>query len=247
MLTLAVKNKVVVITGASSGISRATAKYLADLGAKLVIGARRVDRLKDIASNYPGGQVLYQKTDVTDRKSVKSLVDLANDKFGRVDVLYNNAGLMPISQMAELKVDEWERMVDVNIKGVLLGIAAVLPIMINQKGGQIITTDSVAGHVVHPGTAVYAGTKYAIQAIMDGLRQEQVGNNIKTTMISPGAVNTELYTTITDPKQRASTEKAEKENGLRAEDVANAVAYAIAQPDNVAINEVLMRPRSQRV
>ncbi|WP_203648855.1 SDR family oxidoreductase [Secundilactobacillus yichangensis] len=242
---MTIKNKVVVITGASSGIGRATAEKLAQSDAKVVIGARREDRLKTIADEFPANTVLYQQTDVTDRDSVASLVKLATDNFQRVDVIYNNAGLMPISKMAELKVNEWERMIDVNIKGVLYGIAAVLPIMIKQQSGQIITTDSVAGHVVHPGTAVYAGTKYAIQAIMDGLRQEQVGNHIKTTMISPGAVNTELFSTISDPKQRAQTEKQEKENGLNAEDVANAVAYAIDQPADVAINEVLLRPSSQ--
>jgi Short-chain alcohol dehydrogenase of unknown specificity len=207
---LTIKDKVVVITGASSGIGRATAEKLAQSGAKVVIGARRVDRLKAVADEFPANTVLYQQTDVTDRDSVASLVKLATDHFQRVDVLYNNAGLMPISKMAELKVDEWDRMIDVNIKGVLYGIAAVLPIMIRQQGGQIITTDSVAGHVVHPGTAVYAGTKYAIQAIMDGLRQEQVANHIKTTMISPGAVNTELFSTISDPKQRVKLKNRKK-------------------------------------
>ncbi|HBF74774.1 MAG TPA: oxidoreductase [Lactobacillus sp.] len=242
---MTIKDKVVVITGASSGIGKATAEKLAKLGAKIVIGARREDRLKGIVSEFPSSSILYKQTDVTNRDSVTSLVKLAIDNFNKVDVLYNNAGLMPISKMAELKVEEWERMIDVNIKGVLYGIAAVLPVMIQQQGGQIITTDSVAGHVVHPGTAVYAGTKYAIQAIMDGLRQEQVDNHIKTTMISPGAVNTELFSTISDLKQRAQTERQEKENGLSAEDVANAVTYAIDQPANVAINEVLMRPSSQ--
>lgn len=244
---MTIKDKVIVITGASSGIGQATAEVLAKDGAKLVLGARREDRLKAIATKFPAGQVLYQKTDVTDRQSVASLVELAKNQFGRVDVLYNNAGLMPISELSELKVDEWERMIDVNIKGVLYGIAAVLPIMIAQNQGHVITTDSVAGHIVHPGTAVYAGTKYAIQAIMDGLRQEQVDHHIRTTMISPGAVNTELFSTITNPQTRARIEKDEKENGLAAADVANAVAYAIDQPDNVAINEVLLRPRSQKL
>jgi NADP-dependent 3-hydroxy acid dehydrogenase YdfG len=244
---LTIKDKVIVITGASSGIGKATTELLAKSGARLVIGARREDDLKEIADEFPKGQIIYQKTDVTDRASVKSLVGYAATHYGRVDVLYNNAGLMPISELADLKVDEWDRMIDTNIKGVLYGIAAVLPIMIRQKHGHIITTDSVAGHVVHPGTAVYAGTKYAVQAIMDGLRQEQVANNIKTTMISPGAVNTELFSTISDEKTRAQIEKDEKENGLDAEDVARAVAYAIDQPDKVAINEILLRPRSQKI
>lgn len=244
---MTIKDKVIVITGASSGIGKATTELLAKSGARLVIGARREDDLKEIADEFPKGQIIYQKTDVTDRASVKSLVGYAATHYGRVDVLYNNAGLMPISELVDLKVDEWDRMIDTNIKGVLYGIAAVLPIMIRQKHGHIITTDSVAGHVVHPGTAVYAGTKYAVQAIMDGLRQEQVANNIKTTMISPGAVNTELFSTISDEKTRAQIEKDEKENGLDAEDVARAVAYAIDQPDKVAINEILLRPRSQKI
>ncbi|GAA3192486.1 SDR family oxidoreductase [Lentilactobacillus kefiri] len=244
---MAIKDKVVVITGASSGIGQATAEVLASAGANVVIGARRIDRLKQIAGEFSDGQVLYQQTDVTQRDQVKSLVDLAVSKFGKLDVLYNNAGLMPLSQLAELKVNEWDRMIDVNLKGVLYGIAAALPIMIKQKHGHVITTDSVAGHVVHPGTAVYAGTKYAIQAVMDGLRQEQVGNHIKTTMISPGAVETELYRTISDETVREQTKKQEQENGLKPIDIAHAVAYAIDQPDDVAINEILLRPRSQKV
>ncbi len=244
---MAIKDKVVVITGASSGIGQATAEVLASAGANVVIGARRIDRLKQIAGEFSDGQVLYQQTDVTQRDQVKSLVDLAVSKFGKLDVLYNNAGLMPLSQLAELKVNEWDRMIDVNLKGVLYGIATALPIMIKQKHGHVITTDSVAGHVVHPGTAVYAGTKYAIQAVMDGLRQEQVGNHIKTTMISPGAVETELYRTISDETVREQTKKQEQENGLKPIDIAHAVAYAIDQPDDVAINEILLRPRSQKV
>ncbi|EHO52594.1 SDR family oxidoreductase [Lentilactobacillus kisonensis] len=243
---MTIKNKVVVITGASSGIGKATTEVLAKAGAHVVIGARRKDRLAEIAAEFGGDQVVYQETDVTNRDSVKSLVDLAQSTFGKVDVLYNNAGLMPVSPLADLKVDEWERMIDVNIKGVLYGIAAVLPIMIAQKHGHIITTDSVAGHVVHPGTAVYAGTKYAIQAIMDGLRQEQVDHHIRTTMISPGAVETELYRTISDEKTREQIKVQEQTAGLSAADVAHAVAYAIDQPQNVAINEILLRPINQR-
>ncbi|MCT3399879.1 SDR family oxidoreductase [Lentilactobacillus hilgardii] len=243
---MTIKDKVVVITGASSGIGKVTAEVLAKAGAKIVIGARREDRLASIANEFQDRQVLYQVTDVTDHQSVKRLVDLAETKFGRVDVLYNNAGLMPISRLADLKIDEWDRMIDVNIKGVLYGIAAVLPIMIKQKEGHIITTDSVAGHIVHPGTAVYAGTKYAIQAIMDGLRQEQINNHIKTTMVSPGTVDTELYHTISDEKTQQRVAKDEKENGLLLMDIANAVAYAIDQPDKVAVNEILLRPRTQK-
>ncbi len=153
---------------------------------------------------------------------------------------------MPLSLLDELKVSEWEKMIDTNIKGVLYGIAAVLPIMINQKGGHVITTDSVAGHIVRPSTAVYAGTKYAIQAIMDGLRQEQVENHIRTTMISPGVVNTELYSTISGSDRREEMRKQEQGMGIQPEDVANAVAYAIDQPEAVGINEILLRPVAQQ-
>ncbi|PIO82578.1 oxidoreductase [Loigolactobacillus backii] len=242
---MAIKGKVVVITGASSGIGAATTRRLAQAGAKLVIGARRKDRLEDLVTALAPAEVIYQVTDVTDKKQVQSLVNLAVEKFGRVDVLFNNAGLMPLSELSELKVNEWEQMIDVNIKGVLYGIAAVLPIMEKQGSGHVITTDSVAGHVIHPGTAVYSGTKWAIQAIMDGLRQEQAGK-IRTTMISPGAVNTELYRTITNEKKRQQIKNDEQTSGLAAEDVANAVAYAIDQPNNVGINEILLRPITQQ-
>ncbi|WP_282801720.1 SDR family oxidoreductase [Secundilactobacillus kimchicus] len=243
---MTVQNKVVVITGASSGIGLATARKLAGMGAKLVLGARREDRLKQLAAEFDSGQVLHAKTDVTVREDVTKLVNLAQETFGRVDVMFNNAGLMPLSLLDELKVSEWEKMIDTNIKGVLYGIAAVLPIMINQKGGHVITTDSVAGHIVRPSTAVYAGTKYAIQAIMDGLRQEQVDNHIRTTMISPGVVNTELYSTISGSDRREEMRKQEQGMGIQPEDVANAVAYAIDQPETVGINEILLRPVAQQ-
>lgn len=244
---MAIKDKVVVITGASSGIGLATAKKLASEGARLVLGARREERLEELAGAYQQGQVIYKKTDVTNKDDVAALVNFGESTFGQVDVLYNNAGVMPISQLEELKVDEWEKMIDTNIKGVLYGIAAALPIMIKQGHGHVITTDSVAGHIVHPGTAVYAGTKYAIQAIMDGLRQEQVNNKIRTTMISPGVVDTELFSSISDPVQQLKTKKQEQTMGIRAEDVANAVAYAIDQPENVGINEILLRPIEQQL
>lgn len=245
---MTVKGKVVVITGASSGIGEAAAKLLAKNGAKVVLGARREDNLQRIVTEITeaGGSAIYQVTDVTKLEDVKALIGLAHEQFGNIDVLYNNAGLMPISQLADNKVSGWEKMIDVNIKGVLYGISAVLPYMISQHQGQIIATDSVAGHVSHPGTAVYAGTKFAVQAIMEGLRQEQIDNHIKTTMISPGNVLTELYKTTSDPKQQGQTKESE-EKGLRADDIARAVLYAIDQPDDVAINEVLLRPRDQRI
>ncbi|BAP86140.1 oxidoreductase [Paucilactobacillus hokkaidonensis JCM 18461] len=246
---MSLKDKVIVITGASSGIGEATAKKLAGAGAKVVLGARRKDRLDKLVSEIKqaNGQAIAQVTDVTSQEQVKSLIDLAVSEFGRLDVLYNNAGLMPISELHLLKVTEWEKMIDVNIKGVLYGIAAALPIMQKQGGGQIIATDSVAGHVVHPNTAVYAGTKFAVRTIMEGLRQEESQNNIRSMIVSPGAVETELYSTITDEKTKQNTYNSEREIGLKAEDIANAVAYAIDQPDNVSINEILLRPTKQQM
>ena len=242
---MTIKGKTVVITGASSGIGEETTRLLASKGANLVIGARREDRLKKIAQDFPSNQVIYQKTDVTDPNSVKQLVNKANSTFNSVDILFNNAGLMPLSKLDQLKVKEWDTMVDVNIKGVLYGIAAVLPIMEKQKHGQIIATDSQAGHVVGAGSAVYSGTKFAVRAIMEGLRQEEVKNNIKSTIISPGHVETELYSTISDPETKSAVQKAEVSYGLKSTDVAKAVLYAVDQPENVAINEVYMRPTKQ--
>lgn len=246
---MSLKDKVVVITGASSGIGEATAKKLAGAGAKVVLGARRIDRLNQLVAQIKqaGGQAVAQVTDVTDQKQVEDLVALAVSEFGRLDVLYNNAGLMPISELHLLKVSEWEKMIDVNIKGMLYGIAAALPVMHKQGGGQIIATDSVAGHVVHPNTAVYAGTKFAVRTIMEGLRQEESQNNIRSMIVSPGAVETELYSTITDEQTKQNTYDSERKIGLRADDIANAVAYAIDQPENVSINEILLRPTQQKL
>lgn len=245
-----IKDKVVVITGASSGIGEATARKLADEGAKLVLGARRTDKLEALVSEIisNGGDAYYQKTDVTSKEDVQSLINLAVKKYGRIDVLYNNAGLMPLSPLRDLKVDEWEYMIDVNIKGVLYGIAAALPIMRSQNSGHIINTDSVAGFAVNPGGwAVYSGTKFAVRAIAEGLRlEESPYSGIRVTDISPGAVQTELPTTITDPELKKQVEEKEKFNGIKPEAIANAVAYAISQPDDVSINEVIIRPTAQR-
>lgn len=243
-----IQGKVIVITGASSGIGEATAKKMAAEGAKVVLGARRTDRLEDLVSliNKNGGEAVCKKTDVTSAREVKELVNLAVEKYHRVDVLFNNAGLMPLSPLKDLKVDEWDRMIDVNIKGVLYGIAAVLPIMREQKSGHIINTDSVAGHVVSPGGAVYSGTKFAVRAIAEGLRKEESPNSlIRVTNISPGAVLTELPNSITDLELKKHIMEKEKDHGISAEDIANAVAYAVGQPDSVAINEVLVRPTTQ--
>ncbi|ACB61016.1 MULTISPECIES: SDR family oxidoreductase [Exiguobacterium] len=241
-----IENKVVIITGASSGIGEATAKLLAKQGAQLVLAARREDRLKTLQQEIEqlGGKAVYQVTDVTDSAQVEQLAKLAQDTFGSVDVLVNNAGLMPLSKLNKNKQDEWNTMVDVNIKGVLYGIGAVLPYMREQKRGHIINISSVAGHDVMPSSAVYSGTKFAVRAITEGLRKEEsVENNIRATIISPGAVDTELKDHITDEeiKQGIGDLKA-----MDADAIARAIAYAVNEPDDVAVNEILIRPTAQQ-
>lgn len=244
-----IKNKVVVIIGASSGIGAATTKRLANSGAKLVIAARREDRLKTLIEELPNAEIYYKKADVTNRSEIQDVVDLAIEKFGRLDVIYNNAGIMPQGNLSNLEYDKWQQMLNVNIMGVLNGIGAALPIMKNQGSGLIIATDSVAGHVVYPGSAVYNSTKYAVRAIMEGLRQEERESGIRSTIISPGLVDTELATTVGSKEMEMALTNAAKEIGigLKAEDVANAVAYAIEQPEGVVISEVLIRPSKQQV
>lgn len=243
-MSLNIQNKVVVITGASSGLGAETARHLAKAGARVVLGARRLDRLESLANALSLDARAIVQTDVTKRDQVKSLVDRAVTLHGRIDVLINNAGLMPSSMLDKLKVDEWDRMIDVNIKGVLYGIAAVLPHMQKQKSGQIINVSSVAGHKVGPGGAVYAGTKWAVRAISEGLRQEVKPWGIRTTIVSPGAVATELVDTITDPDIAAGMAKT-YENAIPASSFARVVEFAISQPEDVDINEVLFRPTSQ--
>lgn len=242
-----IEGKVVIIMGASSGIGEATTKKLAQEGAKLVIAARREDRLKALVESLPNAEISYSVADVINKEDVQAVVDLAFEKYGRVDVLYNNAGVMPTAPLSETRFDEWRQMLDINIMGVLNGIAAVLPIMKKQQSGQIITTDSVAGHVVYPGSAVYCGTKFAVRAIMEGLRQEERDNNIRSTIISPGLVDTELYTTVNDPENRELLKKNAKIEGLglKSSEVADAVAYAISTPNTVAVSEILIRPTRQ--
>src|SRR3954451_8915888 len=197
-----IAGKVVVITGASSGLGETAARHLAALGATVVLGARRVERIRSMADalTKAGGRALAVETDVVRRDQVRRLVDAAVETYGRIDVMVNNAGLMPLSPLDRLKVDEWDRMIDVNIKGVLYGIAAALPHMQRQKAGHIITVSSVAGHKVRAGGAVYSATKHAVRALSEGLRQEVKPYNIRTTIISPGAVATELPSHITDPQ-----------------------------------------------
>lgn len=245
----ALKDKVVIITGASSGIGEATTRKLAKEGAKLVIGARREQRLKQLVDSLPDAEIEYRVADVIKPEDLESLAKLAVDKYGRIDAIYNNAGVMPTANLSEVHRDEWRQMLDINIIGVLNGIAAVLPIMKKQKSGHIITTDSVAGHVVYPGSAVYCGTKFAVRAIMEGLRQEERENNIRSTIISPGMVNTELYKTISDPKTRESLQQAAAIPGvgLTPDQIADAVAYAISTPETVAVSEIIIRPTHQVV
>ncbi|MBN3851801.1 SDR family oxidoreductase [Paraburkholderia sp. Ac-20340] len=239
-----IENKVVVITGASSGLGAETARHLSKAGAHVVLGARRLERLESLARELNLPPDAIQKTDVTDRNQVKSLVDRAVALHGRVDVLLNNAGLMPSSMLDKLKIDEWDRMIDVNIKGVLYGIAAALPHMQKQMSGQIINVSSVAGHKVGPGGSVYAGTKWAVRAISEGLRQEVKPWNIRTTIVSPGAVATELTDTITDSDVAANMART-YEKAISPSSFARVVEFAISQPDDVDINEVLFRPTSQ--
>lgn len=239
-----IENKVVVITGASSGLGAETARHLAGQGAKVVLGARRLDRLESLATELGLDARAVLSTDVTDRAQVQALVDRAVELHGRIDVLINNAGLMPSSMLDKLKIDEWDRMIDVNIKGVLYGIAAALPKMKEQKSGQIINVSSVAGHKVGPGGAVYAGTKWAVRAISEGLRQEVKPWNIRTTIVSPGAVDTELTGTITDEDIAKGMAKT-YEHAIPASSFARVVAFAISQPDEVDVNEILFRPTVQ--
>lgn len=242
-----IKGKVVVITGASSGLGEATARLLSAEGATVVLGARRVERLQKLVGELTakGGKALALATDVTDHKQVQNLVDAAVQKYGRIDVMINNAGLMPHSPLERLKIDDWNRTIDVNIKGVLYGIAAALPHMKQQKAGHIINVSSVAGHKVTPNGAVYCATKYAVRALSEGLRGEVKPYNIRTTIISPGAVATELPNSITEPDVAAGISKFYKETAIPADSFARAVAFAMSQPEDVDINEILFRPTSQ--
>lgn len=244
-----IEGKIVVITGASSGLGEATARLLSTKGAILVLGARRQDRLKALAETLAsaGGKALTMTTDVTDPAQVKRLVDAAVRTFGRVDVMINNAGLMPQAPLELLKIDEWDQMINVNIKGVLYGIAAALPHMKEQKTGHFINVSSVAGHRVGPGFAVYAATKHAVLALSEGLRQEVKPYNIRTTVISPGAVATELPNSVTDPTAAERIKKFYAEVAVPADSFARAVAYAMGQPDDVDINEILFRPTKQEL
>jgi len=243
-----IAGKIVVITGASSGLGEATARHLSEQGAVVVLGARRIDRINALAKELAGseGKAIAVQTDVTQCEQVKNLVDTAVEKYGRIDVMINNAGLMPHSPLDRLKIDDWDRMIDVNIKGVLYGIAAALPYMQKQKSGHIINVSSVAGHKVRPSSAVYAATKHAVLALSEGLRQEVKPYNIRTTVISPGAIDTELPNSVTEPDIADSVRKI-YEIAVPANSFARAVAFAISQPDDIDVNEILFRPTRQEI
>ncbi|MEZ2219011.1 SDR family oxidoreductase [Rhizobium sp. RCC_161_2] len=236
-----IKGKVVAVTGASSGIGAATARVLATAGACVVIGARREDRLEELADEISaaGGLVRTRRLDVTSVEDVRAFANQAIAEFGRLDAIVNNAGVMPLSPMEALKVDEWDRMVDVNIKGVLYGIAAALPIMKAQGTGHIVNVSSIGGHSVSPTAAVYCATKFAVRAISEGLRQEE--DRIRVTIISPGVTTSELADTISDDSAREAM-RIWRATAISSEAVANSILYALSQPEDVDVSEIIIRP-----
>jgi NADP-dependent 3-hydroxy acid dehydrogenase YdfG len=248
-MTQNIKDKVVVITGASSGLGEATSRLLASQGAIVVLGARREDRIKNLAEVIAaeGGTALAVATDVAKAHQVKHLVDSAVQTYGRIDVMINNAGLMPQSLLERGKIDDWDRMIDVNLKGVLYGIAAALPYMKTQKSGHIINVSSVAGHKVRPGSAVYAGTKAAVRMISEGLRQEVKPYNIRTTIVSPGAISTELPDSVTEADVAKGIREFYEQYAIPPDSFARVVMFAMNQPDDVDVNEILFRPTSQEM
>lgn len=242
------KNKVVIITGASSGIGKATAMKLAKEGASIVLCARSEDELNTLKDSIVknGGKAMVVKTDVTKPSDFKKAISQTLDAYGSIDVLVNNAGLMPLSYVEKLKTDEWEKMVDVNIKGVFNGVAAVLPTMRKNKGGHIINISSSAAHNYFPGGAVYCATKIAVKMFSEGLRKELAPKyGIKVTSIEPGAVDTSLFESITDEDIKEKLKEMQKMTKLEAEDIADAIFYALNQPDRVNINDVYLMPTEQ--
>jgi len=242
---LDIQGKVIAITGASSGIGEATALRLAEHGARLVLGARRTDRLETLAATIRerGGEAVVQPLDVTRREQCEAFVRRAVDSYGRLDVLVNNAGVMPLSRMSDLKVDEWERMVDVNIKGVLFGIAAALPVMEAQRSGQIVNVSSVAGRQVYALAAVYCASKFAVHAVSEGLRQES--DFLRVTVVAPGTTESELAETISDPAMKQQVDEVFRKVLIPADAIARAIAFAIGQPADVDVNELVVRPTAQ--
>jgi NADP-dependent 3-hydroxy acid dehydrogenase YdfG len=242
-----ISGKIVAITGGSSGLGAEAARHLVQAGAKVVLGARRMDRLEALADELGRDQVAIARLDVTDRDDVKAFVDFAVQKFGRIDVLINNAGVMPNSPLEMGRVDEWDRAIDVNIKGVLWGIHAALPHFTKQKSGHFINVSSVAGHRVGKGNAVYAATKHSVRIISEGLRQEVKPYNIRTTIISPGAVDTELPASVKAPGIAEGIADFYEHMAIPASSFARCVLFAISQPEEVDINEILFRPTAQEL
>jgi len=241
-----IENKVVAITGASSGIGEATALLLSEHGAKVVLGARRLSPLEALAARIEtvGGEVAYRQTDVRRREDLSDLVKLAGERFGRLDVLVSNAGVMPISPLDDLRVEEWEEMIDVNLRGVLYGIAAALPVFRGQGSGQFVNIASTAAFLVLPSMSVYAGTKVAVRAISEGLRQE-AGDNVRVTIISPGMTRTNATGTMTNLEVRAQIEERQDKIAIPPDAIARAIAFAIEQPAEVDVSEVIVRPATK--
>lgn len=238
--------KVILITGASSGIGEATARLLAKTGARLMLGARRTERLEQLAAEITeaGGTAAWQRLDVTDAASVAAFVEATVAQFGRVDVLVNNAGIMPLSPLAALKTEEWTRMIDVNVRGVLNGVAAALPRFVAQGSGQFVNVASLGAHYVVPTGAVYCATKFAVWAITDGIRREH--DNIRATIISPGVVESELADTISHPETIVAMQ-AFRASMLKADAIARAIAFAVTQPEGVDVSEIIVRPTASDV
>jgi NADP-dependent 3-hydroxy acid dehydrogenase YdfG len=244
---LNIENKVIAITGASSGIGEAAARFLAAKGAKVVLGARRIENLQTIATEIQaaGGEARFTTLDVTQKEQLVEFLHFAQAQFGRVDVLVSNAGLMPLSFIEQLKVEEWDKMIDVNLKGVLYGIAAALPIFQAQNSGHFVNITSVADRWVGPTATIYCATKHAVRVVSEGLRQE-VGNKIRVTIIAPGATESELSNTISDPEMKKAAIEQFRIDLLPAEAIARAIAYAVEQPADVDVNEIVVRPSAQK-
>jgi NADP-dependent 3-hydroxy acid dehydrogenase YdfG len=244
--TSGIEGKVVVITGASSGIGEATALLLAERGAKVVLGARRPDRLETLAARIAnaGGEAAYARTDVKRRDDLSALVKLACERYGKLDVIVNNAGVMPISPLDELRVEDWEEMIDINIKGVLNGIAAALPVFREQGFGHFVNTASTAGHKTVPNMSVYSGTKFAVRAISEGLRQE-AGDKLRVTLISPGIVRTNFTEGVTNQELKAQLAASRDKLAMPPNAIARAIAFAIEQPADIDVNEIVLRPTAQ--
>ena len=243
-----IKDKVAIVTGASSGIGYATALALSRAGAKVAAGARRIDRLESLQSEIikNGGEVFIQKLDVTIKSECDVFADAVMKKWGTIDILVNNAGLQPLSFFKNLKVEEWDKMIDVNIRGVLYCTAAVITHMANKKSGHIVNISSIAGRIVYPAGSVYCATKHAITAFSEGLRQElSQRSNIRITCIEPGVVATELINTVTDKALEKYVERTKEMEALQAEDIANAIIFAVQAPNHVNVNEILIRPTTQ--